>query len=278
VQRRHHDFVAENDADDILVLNDEENDADNTTNWGDLTMQIEEELANLGGKRDKSAVSREESLTRIIKCLKHSFVPDFIYTQKSEFVRVMNQGLSSRSPEEQILSCSVLGLLCIISGNSWKSLYEQFTPVLMQYIQKSDNFDLRSACLETLCITCYVWVDEEAQTDICLKLLQNIIINNEDIPINKDTSGYFQSSLDMWCLMVTLIDDNAIVDELLPNDIGGIINLLMCPDINIRLAAGEALAFLCNVVSKTEEENEKVLYDPLTLLHKNHPKKELWFV
>jgi len=235
--------------------NDEQENPEN--NWSTTTTQIEEELSNIGGKRDKTAVSRTESLERIIKYLKHSYLPDFILSQKSEFLRILKHGLSCDSVQEQILTCTLLSLLSLISGPTWKSFYQQFSSTLIQGTLKSDSFDVRSACLETLCICCFVWTDEESDTDECLKLIQKVILNEEGIQISKENSCYFQSGLDMWCLMMTVMDDNTIVDEFLPNDIESILNLLRCDEINVRLAASEALALLCNTVAITEEEKEE---------------------
>jgi len=225
---------------------------DNTAHWNLLLPQIEEDLANLGEKRDKSVVSREESLQRILNCLKHTFVPDFIQTRKSEFLRVLKQGLSSGIVREQVLSSSLLSLLCITCGTSWKPLFETLSQTMIQYILKSDHFEVRSAYLEAFCICCFVWV-EEYLTKSCLGLLEQIIVNEEKVPVDKDTSCFFQSVLDMWCLIMTLVEDETIVDEFIPSHIGGIVDLLSSDDINVRLAAGEALALLCNTVAKTEE-------------------------
>jgi len=97
-----------------------------------------------------------------------------------------------------------------------------------------------------------VWADE-FQINSCLKLLEQIIVNEEKLPEDKETSCYFQSALDMWCLMMTFVDSDVIVDEVIPSHVAGIVELLSCDDLNVRLAAGEALALLCNTVSKKEE-------------------------
>jgi len=147
----------------------------------------------------------------------------------------------------------LLSLLCVTCGLSWKSLFEPLTHTLVQCFLKSDNFELRSSSLEAFCICCFVYADE-SQINSCLKLLEQIIVNEDKLPNDKETSCYFQSALDMWCLMMTFVDSDVIIDEIIPSHVVGIVDLLSCDDLNVRLAAGEALALLCNTVSKKEEE------------------------
>jgi len=180
---------------------------------------------------------------------------DFLQTQQEELVRILKQEFFSDLPEEQILSRSLLSLLCITCGASWKSLYDIFAPILIEDILKSENFEIRAVSLEVLTIAHFVWKEE--QLGSCLKIVQDILSNSEELEIDKKTSCFFQTALDMWCLLMMKLDDEHIVDEILPNDISNIITLLESEDVNVRLAAAEALGLLCEVVRITEEEKQE---------------------
>jgi len=257
IERKRHDLFDDDDDGNVNYHPPLQGEDHTEDNWDSLAIQVEEELSNLGGKRDKVGTSRQKSLEAIINCIKHSYMVEFLQTQKEQFVRILKQEFVSDLPEEQTLSRSLLCLLCITCGTSWKSLYELFAPSLVEDIVKSDNFEIRAVSLEVLTITHMVWADEQSSSSVVLKLVQDILSNSGDLEVDKKTSSFFQTALDMWCLLMTKLDDQDIVDEILPNDISNIVTLLQSEDLNVRLAAAEALGLLCEVVRKTEEEKHE---------------------
>jgi len=59
----------------------------------------------------------------------------------------------------------------------------------------------------------------------------------------------------MWCLLLTKLDENLVVDEYLDSLITIVQLLTSDYDIYVRLAAGEALALVVSIVSKIETDN-----------------------
>jgi len=59
----------------------------------------------------------------------------------------------------------------------------------------------------------------------------------------------------MWCVLCTTIDLPQVIDELLPNDYSNIVSHLNSSNVDLRLATGEALAFVSSLVSSYCEEN-----------------------
>jgi len=257
IERKRLDLFNKDEEDDNVNYHQPQAAEHTDDNWDTLAIQVEEELSNLGGKREKVGKSRQESLETIISCIKHSYMVDFLQTQKEELVRILKQEFFSDLPEEQILGRTLLSLLCITCGSSWKSLYDIFAPILVEDILKSENFEIRAVSLEVFTIIHYVWKDEQPGSSACLKLVQSILNNSDELEVDKKTSSFFQTALDMWCLLMMKLDNQDIVDEILPNDISNIITLLESEDVNVRLAAAEALGLLCEVVRKTEEEKQE---------------------
>jgi len=135
-----------------------------------------------------------------------------------------------------------------------------FLQNLIQFLKKNiDNslsYSVKSANLETLCWCLFLFgeVTDIKQYLTCLF----DFLSEKSISISKESAIFFQSCLDMWCLLITRIDKNLIVDEYL-NSLETIVRFLLSDyELSLRLASGETLALISSIIyDNIENSNEE---------------------
>jgi len=187
--------------------------------------------------------------------LKHSYCIDFLQSQKDELVRILHLALDSGSEKEIIHSCGIINLLFANFGVKWKSGFKKFEPLLKNNIENSPHFTIKTASLETLC-WCLFLIAEETEINTTIQYLLEFF-TEKSISISKQSAVFFQQCLDMLCLLLTRLDKSFIVDEYLSSLEYIVIFLSSDYEINLRLAAGEALALIVSIVYDVETENEE---------------------
>jgi len=140
-------------------------------------------------------------------------------------------------------------------GTKWKPVFLKLEPILIRNIANSPSFTIKSAHLETLCWSWYLF-SEEIEIKQHLSYLMDFL-SEKEFSISKESASFYQTCLDMWCLLVTLIDPNIVIDEYLIS-LEYIVNILSSDhDLTVRLAAGETLALIASLVYDIETENEE---------------------
>jgi len=136
-----------------------------------------------------------------------------------------------------------------------KLILKKFEPLLKRNITNCETYNAKTANLETLC-WCWFLISEESDIKSQLAYLEDFI-NEKSFSIAKESAWFFQSCLDMWCLLLTKLDKSLVVDEYLDSLINIVQLLTSDYDIYVRLAAGEALALVVSIVSKIETDSER---------------------
>jgi len=250
-ERRAQDFFgAENDDE-----NGDHANGNMIENWDRASTIIEEAIKFLGETRERGNVTREVLLDTINEKLKHSYCIDFLQTQKEELVRILLLALDSVTELELIRACSVISLLMLHFGSEWKSVFRKFEPLLKRNITSSPSFTLKTANLETLCWGWFL-ISEDVELKQNLEYLHDFLEENS-FTISKESASFFQTCLDMWCLLLSRLDMNLIIDEYLSSLEIIVAYLSSDYELNLRLAAGEALALLASIVYTVETDNER---------------------
>jgi len=134
-------------------------------------------------------------------------------------------------------------------------LFKKFEPLLKRNITKCETYNAKTANLETLC-WCWFLTSEDSDIKSHIAYLEDFI-NEKSFSITRESAWFFQSCLDMWCLLLTKLDKSLVVDEYL-DSLNTLVQLLTSDyDIYVRLAAGEALALVVSIVSQIETDNER---------------------
>jgi len=170
-------------------------------------------------------------------------------------VRILLLALDSVTELELIHACSVISLLMVHFGSEWKSVFRKFEPLLKRNITSSASFTLKTANLETLCWGWFL-ISEDADVKQNLEYLNDFLEENS-FTISKESASFFQTCLDMWCLLLSRLDMNLIIDEYLSSLETIVAYLSSDYELNLRLAAGEALALLASIVYTVETDNER---------------------
>jgi len=229
---------------------------DNTDHWEQSCTNIEEAIRYLGETRERGNVTREILLADIQDRLKHSYCIEFLETQKDELIRILLLALDSESELELINSCGIINLLFAIFGVKWKVVFNKIEPLLKRNITNSLHYTVKAASLETLC-WCLFLFNEQNDIKSSVEYLIDFFTEKSIIIVSKQSAVFFQQCLDMFCLLITQLDESFIVDEYLTS-LEYIVSFLSSDyELNLRLAAGESLALLVSLVYAVESQNDR---------------------
>jgi len=139
--------------------------------------------------------------------------------------------------------------LCITMGASSEEVYKQMAPELTEIITNPSASDMvREKAIDALAMSCFVGNPEETTTYSVLEFFQKIF-KDEKMPKLPQTAA-----LKAWTLLLTTLPNSYVHDVAFPDNISVIVEFLKHNDIDIRIAAGDAIALLFEVERNVEQD------------------------
>ncbi|XP_005106666.1 interferon-related developmental regulator 1 [Aplysia californica] len=235
-----------------------EEDAEDTTeqeNFEDRFMEC------LDSTLQKSAQSRLKALQGIQKALQKKYVAEFLLERKETVSDNLVKCLRKGKGEEQIVATSCLGLMAIQLGPEAESMFMSVQPVLSVLLtDNSSHYKVRGMCATTLAMMCLLCSDDLEKTKTAIKSFEDIFKlgygkgeNSPSVP--PEMSWLMSQALSAWCLLLTVAPQYEVQTHI-NNHLGYLQDLLQSSDVDLRMAAGEAVALLYELARDSDEDFE----------------------
>jgi len=210
------------------------------------SVETEDALELLGDKRGSN---REYALDHLVKAMKADFVPELVEERKTTIIEALKKGIKKGSPKEQQLSAQASSLMCITLGaEEAEEIYRDLSPIYKELIHNNADEQVCSTFVEDYAMNCFIGNPEEADTISSMELLQDVF--------NRPTGGAELRShaIHAWSLLVTTVDTKHVYDVVVPDNLQKIAEFLKDEHVDVRYAAGEALALLIEIIRGVEDE------------------------
>lgn len=205
---------------------------------------------------EKSAQTRAQALQSICEILMHRFMPDFVEDRKVTLIDCIEKSIRRGKGAEQVWGAKLAPLLVLQLGGEEvvSKALNQFLLTTMQ--DKSVNFDARAKCCAALGLLNFLGTDDIGDLLPMMQFFEAIFsgsyLRGDDktpISVNAEAGTLHAEALSAWGLLLTLIPSGDFVNlmtsgqQMLPS-IKKLMGLLQSPHLDVRMAAGEAIALV----------------------------------
>ncbi|KAL1782188.1 interferon-related developmental regulator 2 [Sigmodon hispidus] len=216
---------------------------------------------------DKSAKTRQGALESLRLALTSRLLPDFLLERSLTLADALEKCLKKGKGEEQALAAAVLGLLCVQLGPGPKGeeLFHSLQPLLMSVLTDSTaspaarlhpSFVFQQ-CASALGLGCYVAATDVQDLVSCLACLEGVFSwsygTSTAAVVPASLHGLLCAALQAWALLLTICPSTHI-SHILDRQLPRLPQLLSSDSVNLRIAAGEAIALLFELARDLEED------------------------
>ncbi|XP_055340004.1 interferon-related developmental regulator 2-like isoform X2 [Paramacrobiotus metropolitanus] len=225
---------------------------------------LEEKLKDaIENATDNSAKSREASLAELCSGFERRLLYDFIAGREDTLADIVERSLHRGKTTEQVLAGRLASLIFVQLGSDCGEFYGKIRNLLLTtHTNASVPAAARSACAEVLSIGSFI-ADEEPETfsDTLRKLSKTFALSyfkgDKTAPqYPPEVTALHAQSLIAWCLLMSVASESIAVDELNLH-LRRLPELLESGDVDLRIAAGEAIALMKEITRDVHMEKAK---------------------
>ncbi|KAI9322528.1 interferon-related developmental regulator-domain-containing protein [Dichotomocladium elegans] len=229
----------------------------------------------LNGAIDDLAVNRasirQEAIATVISILTNHYAAEALEPRIEELTALLRRSLSKAvDPKESSLAAHAIALVFITHNSDLDfgdqdELYQSFLPTFKAAIKSNDSILTKIQCLHTLALITMI-AGSEIDTHICRDLVFDLIesegqgFNTDDFSshqLDQLASGALRA---YGILFVSSFYDHGVTLETLVDEIEKVMPmheiLLGSSDKSVRIAAGENIALIFELLSKVNNQDE----------------------
>jgi len=137
-------------------------------------------------------------------------------------------------------------------GVESEDIYNEFQPLLVtciKYFEDGTSSKVRNEAITALATVCFVGCNDELATREHLALLESIF--------ESDIHSLHTNAIKAWTMLLTTLSPIYISTKVFPRNIKILASLLNSVDVSTRIAAGESIAYLFDVLRQAKEERDE---------------------
>jgi len=199
----------------------------------------------------KSASGRVEALKALCKAFGKKFVPEFVDNQKLTIQDIIERSLKKGKDNEQTAGANLATSLCIQLRGDADDLYRDIKPILITLMtDKSASILARISAANTLGNLCFLAAPAMAEVEAVMEIFDQIFTSHFS---GVELLGLCTATLSSWTLLATVLPLSRFHDLLIKHaELFG--KLLDAPDVDLRIATGEAIAVLYEFLADSQDE------------------------
>lgn len=212
---------------------------------------------------EKRATTRVEALKYLCRSLQSNVMPSFIVSRVATLSDIVEKNLRKGKSEEQILAAHLAALVSMQLGvEFFRSGYKTLRDlILVMMLNDATSINVRAALATSIGI-CTFFGDEEPadMSRILAKLSQSFEAGygkSDAAPavITPEVARFYTKCLQAWSLLMTVAREDVYEKEYKQHG-HRIRELLHSGDVNLRIAAGESLTLIQELMTEVDEDFE----------------------
>lgn len=226
------------------------------TNLDTLKSNLSSTIDEIIERKGSSVQGREEALERYTRILISHHFGDVLYGRVDAILTALSKSIKSgASSKETILALRAVSLTAISFENL--TLYDNVAPLIKRTISDSQDNATKAAAIHCLgiCLS-FGGAGEDEIADQCTFLLE--VVQSDGSFINaEDDAEVVTAAIQTYSFLITQLDD---VEDESENAVEAFLEQLNSGNVNVQIAAGEAIALLFEK-SYTPREDDETLSD-----------------
>jgi hypothetical protein len=194
-----------------------------------------------------------EALNGLCRAFGKKFVPEFVDNRKITIQDIIERSLKKGKGSEQIAAANLATSLCIQLRGDADDLYREIKPILITLMtDKSASVLARISAATSLGNLCFLAAPAIVEVEAVMVVLEQTFTSPSSH--SGDTLSLCTAALSAWTLLATVLPMSRVHDLLVKHaELFG--KLLDAPDVDLRIATGEAIAVLYEFLSESEEND-----------------------
>lgn len=185
------------------------------------------------------------------KAFGKKFVPEFVDNQKLTIQDAIEKCLKKGKGNERVAAANLVTSLCIQLRGDADDLYRDIKPIFVTLMtDNSAALQARIAIANNLGNICFLAAPAMAEVEAVMEVFEQIV--------TKQSSGGVEllplctAALSSWTLLATVLPFSRVYDLLIKH--GKLFGILLdAPDVELRIATGEAIAVLYEFVTDSDD-------------------------
>lgn len=203
---------------------------------------------------EKSQQTRTQALQAINEILLNHVIMDFIAERKVTMIDIIERSLKRGKGIEQALAAKMSAILLVqLQGDD--EVVKVLTPILQSaLLDNSADKSARAKCCNSLALLYFLGIDDVGDIIRLCQVLEGIFSksylkgDNTQNTATPEEGSLHSAALNAWALMLTLIPSGDVVSLIqtkqILSSVKGIMGMLKSQHLDVRTAAGEAIAVL----------------------------------
>ncbi|CAD6193556.1 unnamed protein product [Caenorhabditis auriculariae] len=213
-------------------------------NVDDILDKLAEHIEHAQDKKNISV--KLAALQGIQLALTSHYLPDFSTRYKVTLIDLITKNLHNKTDNEIVVSAVILALLAVQIGGEMSEDVEEPLAAMRTIVMDGSRSDaLRSVCALSIAITTRLSCESDDSVAASVKACRHAW---SSVKLGAPNSRLFTISLASWCLLLLDADNATLSSAIL--DQPKVANYLDADQLDNRVAAGEALAFLTELVGE----------------------------
>ncbi|CAA3024528.1 interferon-related developmental regulator 1 [Olea europaea subsp. europaea] len=208
-----------------------------------MNQLLDDLFAKRGSTREKALSLITEDFTINYR---HQFSQKNFATLLYRFLYSLKKG----SAKEIALASHALGLLAVTigCGDNAHELYKESLPLISKAL-KSRTESMLLSIIDCLAVATFVGGSDFEETETSMQILWQFIhlVRSDNVAAKKHSSAALSAAISAWSLLLTTVDGWNINYKYWKGAISVFLDVLQVDDPSVRIAAGEALALICEV-------------------------------
>ena len=198
-------------------------------------------------------LGRVEALNGLCRAFGKKFVPEFVDNRKITIQDIIERSLKKGKGSEQIAAANLATSLCIQLRGDADDLYREIKPILITLMTDTSASVLaRISAATSLGNLCFLAAPAIVEVEAVMVVLEQTFTSPSSH--TGDTLSLCTAALSAWTLLATVLPMSRVHDLLVKHaELFG--KLLDAPDVDLRIATGEAIAVLYEFLSESEEND-----------------------
>ncbi|CAM9430552.1 unnamed protein product, partial [Scytosiphon promiscuus] len=192
---------------------------------------------------EKRASTREGGLRTVIKFMLHSSDLEPVLAMRETVLAALLGVVRGKGTESQgVHALRALSVLCVCIGPEEEAAFRSLRRPLRSLITRSRHEGVRVGAVHTLALACFICSSDDDNTSETLDLLADVFSRTSDgleVP-----DSVCAAALSGWGLLATTVSRSWVATRMTKQHLRVFRELLSCPDMAVRMEAGENLALL----------------------------------
>ncbi|KAK4424264.1 hypothetical protein Salat_1619800 [Sesamum alatum] len=193
---------------------------------------------------------REGALSSIVDGLNVNYRSQFAGKNFATLLYRCLNSFKKGSCKEIVLASRALGLLSITvgCGDNAHELYKESLPLISQAL-KSRTESLLLSVIDCLAIATFVGANDFVETEASMQIIWHFINlkPGDNVVVSKQSASVLSAAISAWSLLLTTVDGWNLNHNYWRGAIPYFLDLLEVDDQSVCMAAGEAIALICEM-------------------------------